>query len=298
MLDRRNFIQLAGAQTLLATLPVPTLAAEHALPTRPIPGTDEPLAVVGLGNSRAFIDGDVATSSQLLDIFLDHGGMYVDVSGQSRVTVGSIVRESNAQQKTFLGNYLTGDDLAGLRQEIGRLQNVQGAGPIDLAMKRDVNDLAARADEFRALKEEGLVRYVGIGRPSKQFYPGIMDLIEKGAVDFIQVNYSMMEPEAAERILPMARDHGIAVVINRPFINGDYFSLIRGHELPEWAAEFDCNSWAQFSLKYILAHPAVNCVLTETANPKHALDNLGAGFGRLPGEQMRERMRQHLLGLA
>jgi aryl-alcohol dehydrogenase-like predicted oxidoreductase len=95
----------------------------------------------------------------------------------------------------------------------------------------------------------------------------------------------------------MALDKGVAVSINRPFINGDFFKLVRGHELPEWAAEFDCTSWAQFSLKYILSNPAVTCVLTETANPKHALDNIGAGFGRLPDEKTRQRMVQHLKSL-
>ena len=100
-----------------------------------------------------------------------------------------------------------------------------------------------------------------------------------GSVDFLQVNYSLMEPEAEERVLPTAMDNGVAVTTNRPFINGEFFSLVRGRELPGWAAEFDCESWAQFSLKFILSHPAVNCVLTETANPKHAVDNLGGRDG-------------------
>ena len=99
-----------------------------------------------------------------------------------------------------------------------------------------------------------------------------------------------MEPEAGERLLPLAIHRGVAVAISRPFINGRYFEIVQGRELPNWAAEFDCASWAQFSLKYILAHPAVNCVLTETANPEHLVDNLNAGYGRLPDEAMRERM--------
>jgi aryl-alcohol dehydrogenase-like predicted oxidoreductase len=298
MIDRRKFIQYAGAQALLTTIPAVATARSAKLDTRLIPGTTEPMGIIGLGNSRAFIDNDVATSTQLLDIFLEHGGTYVDVSGSSRMTVGKIVSDRNAQQQTLLGNYLSGQDESELRTEIAALQRVQGDGPLDLAMLRSVDDLARRADEFRALKSDGLVRYVGIGRSHQSFYPGMMKLIENEVVDFIQVNYSMMEPEAADRILPMAVDNGIAVVINRPFLNGDYFGIVKGHELPEWAAEFDCESWAQFSLKYIIAHPGVNCVLTETANPKHALDNLGAGVGRLPDDATRVRMRQHLLAIA
>lgn len=294
MIDRREFMQYAGATAIASTLPSAALTSQQILPTRLIPGTDESLPIIGLGNSAAFRGGDVETSSRLLDVFLRHGGAYVDVSGSARLTVGKILAERNAQARSFLGNYLQGENLAALRAEIKSLQAVQGEGALDLSMKRDVADLGSRADQFRALKEEGLIRYVGIGRPNKRFYPAMMELMNNGTVDFVQVNYSMLEPDAASEILPLAIDKGIAVVINRPFLNGDYFGIVRGHELPDWTAEFDCESWAQFSLKYIVSHPAVNCVLTETANPKHVLDNLGAGFGRMPDEKMRKRMREHL----
>ncbi len=295
MIDRREFMQYTGAAAITA-LATPTWAAER-LPTRLIPGTDEALPIVGLGNSRAFAAADQEAASRVLDTFLEYGGGYVDISGSSRFTVGKIIADRGAQQKTFLGNYLTGQNLDEMRAEIRKLQSVQGDGPLDLSMKRDVADLGERADQFRALKEEGLLRFVGIGRPHRRFYPAMMQLMNDDVVDFIQVNYSMMEPEAAEQILPLAMDRNIAVVINRPFINGDYFGLVKGHELPEWAAEFDCESWAQFSLKYILSNPAVNCVLTETSNPKHVVDNLSAGFGAMPDET-RKKMREHLLSLS
>ena len=296
MIDRREFMQYTGAAAITA-LATPTWAAER-LPTRLIPGTDEALPIVGLGNSRAFAAADLDAASRVLDTFLQYGGGYVDISGSSRFTVGKIIADRGAQQKTFFGNYLTGQNLDEMRAEIRKLQSVQGEGPLDLSMKRDVADLGERADQFRTLKEEGLLRYVGIGRPHRRFYPAMMQLMKDGVVDFIQVNYSMMEPEAAEQILPMAMDRNIAVVINRPFINGDYFGLVKGHELPEWAAEFDCESWAQFSLKYILSNPAVNCVLTETSNPKHVVDNLSAGFGVMPDDKTRKKMREHLLSLS
>jgi len=267
------------------------------LPTRAIPGTDEVLPIVGLGNARVFAEGDIEASTRVLETFMQHGGAYVDVSGASRYTVGKILAEQGAVEQAFLGSYLDGQNLAELRVEIGQLQAVLGDAPLDLSMTRDVADLAARADEFRALREEGLLRHVGIGRPHQRFFPAIMQLIRDGAVDFIQVNYSMLEPEAADEILPLAADHGVAVIINRPFINGEYFGIVKGHELPGWAAEFDCDSWAQFSLKYILSHPTVNCVLTETSNPKHVVDNLGGGLGRMPDEATRAKMREHLQSL-
>jgi len=298
MQNRRKFIQSSGAAALLGLMPVTaSLAKPQQIMTRLIPGTDEALPVIGLGNSRAFMSDDQEASVRLLSTFLDLGGTYVDVSGKSRFTVGKIMADAKAEDRSFLGNYLSGQTLTELRSEVDSLQGVQGEGPLDLSMKRDVADLAERADEFRALKEEGLVRYVGIGRPHRRFYSAMMKLMGDGVVDFIQVNYSMLEPQAANDIIPMAMDKGVAVVINRPFINGDYFAVVKGHELPEWAAEFDCASWAQFSLKYIVSHPGVNCVLTETANPKHVVDNMGAGIGQLPDQKTREKMRAFLLNL-
>jgi predicted aldo/keto reductase-like oxidoreductase len=295
MIDRRKFMQSTGAAALTA-LATPTWGVER-LPTRLIPGTGESLPIVGLGNSRAFAAADSSAASSVLDTFLQYGGGYVDLSGSSRFTVGKIVADHSAQEKTFFGNYLNGQNLDEMRAEIRQLQSVQGDGPIDLSMKRDVADLGLRAAEFSVLKKEGLLRYVGIGRPHQRFYPAMMQLMNDGVVDFIQVNYSMMEPEAANEILPLAIERNIAVVINRPFMNGDYFGMVKGHELPAWAAEFDCESWAQFSLKYILSNPAVNCVLTETSNPRHLLDNLGAAFGAMPDATTRQRMYAHMLQL-
>ena len=177
-----------------------------------------------------------------------------------------------------------------MRQEVLTIAKAQGKSALDLIHTRDTSAYRAQHDKYLALKEDGLVRYIGIARSGRQSFDSIVQLIESGLVDFVQVNYSLVEPEAAERVLPIAADNGVAVSINRPFQNGNFFSMVRGKDLPEWAADFDCESWAQFSLKFILAHPAVNCVLTETADPDHAIDNLGAGFGRLPNEQEQLRM--------
>ncbi len=152
-------------------------------------------------------------------------------------------------------------------------------------------------DVMRRFKDEGVTEFIGTARHASVYYDAMIGVMKTGSLDVLQVNYSMLETEAAERVLPTAIDHGVAVMINRPFINGRYFELVRGQALPEWAAEFDCESWAQFSLKYILSHPAVTCVLTETENPRHAVDNLRAGLGRLPDEKIRIRMREHLLSL-
>ena len=121
--------------------------------------------------------------------------------------------------------------------------------------------------------------------------------MKRESPDFVQLNYSVMEYSAEERLLPLAEELGIAILVNGPFMNGDFFTHVDGHELPDWSAEFDCESWAQFSLKYILAHPAVTCVLTETTKAHHMEDNVRAGFGRLPDYATKQRMRNYTSGL-
>lgn len=291
MHDRREFIYSVVSAALAAAVPLKVSALGRlALPRRAIPGSDETLAIVGLGNARVFYESDMEMSRELIRIFLEHGGSYVDTGWDARETVGKIVRENDAHEQLFLGTYIEGEDLPSMRAEIRRLLDIQGGESLDLVQVMAVDDFSRRRDQFAALKDEGLTRYLGVARYAERFYPPMMKLMEDDAVDFIQVNYSLMEPEAANEILPLAQETGTAVITNRPFINGDYFGLVRGQELPEWAADFDCHSWAQFSLKYILAHPTVNCVLTETSNPEHAIDNLSAGFGRLPDIDQRQRM--------
>jgi len=161
---------------------------------------------------------------------------------------------------------------------------------LDLLQLPNPGDFDKQWRLTRDAKEQGHARYIGIAISRSSYYDLVESLINGGTADFVQLNYSMLEPESGDKLLPLAREKGVAVVVNRPFINGQYFPLVRDKTLPSWAAEFDCQSWAQFSLKYILANPAVNCVLTETSKTKHAIDNLSAGFGRLPDENTRVQM--------
>ena len=298
MLSRRNFVQAVAAASLAGALPKGVHASRpEQLPHRPIPGTDESIAIVGLGNARAFYESDMALSRQLIEIFLEHGGSYVDSGWDGRAILSKISRDLDAQEQLFLGTYLDTRDPPSMRDEVQGLIEMQGGGPLDMVQIYSSEELEKRYDEFLALREEGLVRYFGIARYAKEFYPAMMKVMEKGLVDFVQFNYSIMEPEAADDILPLARETGTAVIANRPFINGDYFDIVRNQALPEWAGDFDCHSWAQFSLKYILAHPAVTCVITETSNPKHVIDNLGSGYGRLPDPDQTQRMETVIRGL-
>ena len=144
---------------------------------------------------------------------------------------------------------------------------------------------------LKDFKEAELTRYIGVTVSSASLYEELERFVEKERPDFVQVNYSIIERDAEERILPMLLDLGIGVLVNRPFMNGEYFRKVGQRPVPEWAHEFDCQTWAQFSLKYILAHPAITCVLTETTKPVHMADNADAAFGRMPDREQRERMK-------
>ncbi len=297
MNNRRRFLRYTGVAALAASMPNFVLAVDRPrLPKRPIPGTDDTLAIVGLGNSNAFRQGHPEASRSLIELFVDHGGSYIDCGGPSRFVVGEVAQTLNASDQLFLGSYFTNKDGTSDRTEAKRLLALTGKQQLDL-MHSYPTHAEPNWDRFRRFKEEGLTRYIGIARHRKEFYPTMMRMMQTGTLDFLQVNYSLLETEAEERVLPMAQDLGVAVTINRPFINGRYFQLVKGHELPPWAADYDIESWAQFSIKFIVSHPAVNCVLTETANPKHALDNIGGGLGQLPEKKVRQRMLQVIRGL-
>jgi len=299
MTDRRVFLKAAGAAALTSVYPGAAFASDQSLlPSRPIPGTDEELPIIGLGNSRAFAEGDLDLSRQLIEILRSRGGRYIDTLGASRFTVAAIMQDQRLQSELFVGTYLGTVQYRNMAEELDRVRKAQGKERLDLVLTYDFADFLADPGKYRRLKDDGLTRFIGGARHRVEFHEAMMRLMGLDAVDFIQVNYSLLETEADERLLPMAQDKGVAILVNRPFMNGEYFDIVGGHELPEWAAEFDCSSWAQFSLKFILSHPAVNCVLTETANPAHVVDNLQAGLGRLPDEATRQKMLELVRGLA
>jgi diketogulonate reductase-like aldo/keto reductase len=155
-------------------------------------------------------------------------------------------------------------------------------------------DVDTHLATLRAWKDEGLVRYLGITHYTESAYDSLERLMQREPLDFVQLNYSIESRDAERRLLPLAQERGIGIIVNRPFEQAGLFGKVRGAALPAWAAEFDCASWAQFFLKYILAHPAVTCVIPATSKPKHLVDNMQAGLGRLPNAKMRETMIKFL----
>jgi diketogulonate reductase-like aldo/keto reductase len=296
-MNRRKFLTSSGA--LAATFSIPgsgwVLATEdRKIATRPIPSSGEALPIVGFGNSSSFREGDYENSQKLLDVLLEHGGRYIDTWASNQQIFGRYMREHDAKGRFFLGTNAGARDPEDMMTAVQRAKTSQETDVLDLLQVPNPSDFDTQWRLIRQAKDDGHARHIGIAIARTRYYDLVESLIKSGTSDFVQVNYSMLEPQTGERLLPLARDHGVAVLVNRPFLNGQYFSLVRDKELPHWAAEFDCHSWAQFALKWIISNPAVNCALTETSKTEHAIDNLSAGVGGLPDEKTRTRMQELL----
>ncbi len=232
---------------------------------------------------------------EVLTHFVALGGKVVDSSpmyGRAEEVIGDLAGDLQLRDKLFLATkvWTTGEQEG--RKSLERSFQRLRAQQLDLVQVHNLVDLDTQLATMRAWKKEGRIRYVGITHYLDSAFPEVEKILRREPLDFLQINFSISDRAAEERLLPLAHDRGVAVLINRPFASGDLFRRLRARPLPEWAAEFDCKSWAQFLLKWILAHPAVTCAIPATGNVRHLEDNMAAGLGRLPDEKMRQRMVQ------
>ncbi len=297
MMTRRDFVSWTAGAGAFLYRPLRALAQQR-MPTRPIPVSGEPLPVIGFGSSKAVEQiPDVGTEAlaSVLRTLVSYGGSVVDTSPRSEhieAPFAELLTAPDLVDELFLAMKInTTDEQTGLEQ-VRLTQRLLGTRKLDLTQVMSLRGLHAHWPHVRAMQDAGETRYIGVTVSNYRDFDAMESFITSETLDFVQVNYSVVETLAEERLLPLARDLGLAVMINGPFMGGDYFGHVRGHELPAWAAEFDCDSWAQFSLKYILAHPAVSCVLTETVDPGHLRENIETAFGRMPDEPTRARMRE------
>lgn len=271
---------------------------------RAIPGSGESLPVIGLGTWQTFDVGNDprarASVKQVLSDFARLGGRVIDSSpmyGTSETVTGDLAAELRLREQLFFATKVwTRGREAGIRQMEESFRRLR-TQRIDLLQVHNLVDWRIHLATLRQWKEQGKVHYIGMTHYTASAYQDLAQVLAAEDLDFVQLNYSVAEREAERRLLPLAAERRVAVLINRPFAEGALFKKVRGKPLPQWAGEIGCASWAQFFLKFIVAHPAVTCAIPATSKAEHLLDNMQAGVGTLPDSAMRERMARHVAAL-
>ena len=290
---------IAGAAAAPLFTRARAMAAETMI-TRPIPSSGEALPVIGLGTWQAFDAGGNAAAraplKEVLRALVDAGARMIDSSpmyGSAESVVGDLVAELELRPRVFLATkvWTSGKEqgIAQTRRSAERMKSPV----LDLIQIHNLVDWRTHLATLRDMKANGQVRYIGITHYTTGALPELADILEnEPGIDFVQFGYSLATRDAETKLLPVAASRRVATIVNQPFETGGTFRRVRGKPVPEWAAEFDCTSWAQLFLKYIIAEPAVTAVIPATANPAHMADDLKAGFGRLPDPQQRQKIRQ------
>jgi len=300
--NRREALQLLSCATAGAFL-MPSLMAfkTNAMIKRKIPSSGEELPIVGLGTWQTFdVGNNQEERMQLTEVLKEMkklGGTVIDSSpmyGTSEKVVGDLCVQLNIQDSFFYATKVwTSGKQAGIDQMNASMTKMQRK-QMDLMQIHNLVDWETHIKTLRDWKLEEKIGYWGFTHYTDASHDTLAKLIKQEKPDFVQFNYNINDRHAEDRLLGTAKDHGVAVIINQPFDSGNLFRTIRGKQLPEWCAEIDINSWGQYFLKYILGHDAVNCVIPGTSQAKHAIDNMGAGYGKLPNAKERKRMIEHL----
>ncbi len=261
-------------------------AGSDAMQTRAIPSTGERVPVVGMGTSGSFEVGPGAERDALREVlvrFLDGGGTLIDTAptySNAEEVLGQLLRHGRARERCFIATKLSGvsgraDGLAQFSATLGRL----GTDRVELLQVHNLGDWKTQLQVARELKAQGKVKYVGLTHYVDRAHDALADAVAASKPDFLQVNYSVTQRAAEKRVLPLARDLGIAVLANRNFNDGALFGQVAGKPVPAWALEAGITSWAQLFLKFALSHPAVTVVIPATGKPDRQTDNLKAGSG-------------------
>ena len=291
--NRRETLKAAVA---LGLTPAPLFAESANMLTRPIPASGESLPVIGLGTWQVF---DVAGSAEelalrqtIIELLVEKGGRLIDSSpmyARAEKVVGDVLAASKNRDHVFLATKVWTNGKASGESQMQMSAELMKTDVIDLMQVHNLRDLDVQMGTIRERQQDKLIRYSGITDYRSSELDEIEDAMRKYKPQFVQINYSLGERDADKRMLPAARDLGIAVLVNRPFVEGRLFRAVAGREVPDWASDFAA-SWGQFFLKFIISHPAVTCAIPATSKLHHMADNLGAGFGGMPDEETRRRM--------
>ncbi|QKT03923.1 aldo/keto reductase [Ectothiorhodospiraceae bacterium 2226] len=314
MLTRRQYLKLmliAGSASAVKPGLLWGMPPRPTPITRPIPSSGERIPVVGLGSSATFAQvarsEDVTALSEVVNALVAHGGAVFDTApgyGASEAVAGRIAEQLGLTDEIFWATKLNVAPRGGgkadpeaawaqIEDSFARLKTPV----IDLIQVHNVGDLATQLPILKELKAAGRVRYIGVTTTFEDQYAQLIDVMRREPLDFIGTDYAVDNRHAEEIILPLAAERGIGVLVYAPFGRTRLWERVRGRELPDWAAEFDAHSWAQFFLKFVIAHPAVTAATPATSRVRHMIDNMGAARGRLPDAAMRRRMVEYIARL-
>ena len=298
--NRREMLLASAA---LGALPCIAPASDKTMLTKAIPATGEALPIIGLGTYDVFDVGStpeaIAIRKDIVDKLVAAGGSLLDTSpmyNRSERIIGDVIEAGVTRDKLFLATKVWTDGQAAGARQMQSSADLMNTDIIDLMQVHNLRDTTVHMETIREWQEEGRIRYSGLTHYTAGAHASLVREMQEFKPQFIQINYSLGEREAENRVLPLAQEMGIAVLINRPYQAGRLFRAVSGRELPDFAKEFAA-SWGQFFLKFIISHPAVTCVIPATSKPHHMADNLGAGFGNMPDSTMRTRMADYFESL-
>ncbi|MGE0095535.1 MAG: aldo/keto reductase [Alphaproteobacteria bacterium] len=301
---RRAFLRALGAGG--ATLALPRWAAAQAAPlvTKPIPSSGEALPVVGLGSWITFNVGKDAAArdacAEVMRAFFRAGGRMIDSSpmyGSSEEVIGYGLKKLGMPKQLFSATKVWTSSRSEGREQIVASEHLWGIPKFDLEQVHNLLSWEAHLDTLVALKSEGRLRYVGITTSEGRRHDEFEKVMRARKLDFVQVTYNIRDREVEERILPLAAERGMAVIVNRPFRRGALIAHLEKKPLPPWAAEIGCANWPQFLLKFAVSHPAVTCAIPATSRVDHIEENMVAATGRMPDAALRARMAEYVKGL-
>jgi diketogulonate reductase-like aldo/keto reductase len=266
---------------------------------RPIPSSGEQIPVVGLGSWITFnVGNDRAARAQCTEVmreFFAAGGRLIDSSpmyGSSQGVIGDGLQQLAAQPRVFSAEKVWTSSPGAAQIEATR--QLWRVPAFDLLQVHNLLAWQAQLPLLQRMKADGKLRYVGITTSEGRRHGELEQIMRTQRIDFVQLSYNLLDRDVEERLLPVARERGIAVLVNRPFRQGDLLRQLQRHPLPGWAGEIDCNSWAQVALKFVVSHPAVTCAIPATSKVAHVRENMAAARGRLPDSALRKRMVQHV----
>jgi diketogulonate reductase-like aldo/keto reductase len=300
--SRRDFLKSASALGLAGSvIGVDARAAPDAINKRKIPASGERVPIVGLGTARTMdVDPDSEAAMQPVRGVLQNtyaaGGRVIDSSpmyGAAESVIGELAQDLAIADELFMATkvWTRGADAGVDQMEESRAR--MGGGRLELIQVHNLVDVETQLITLRQWRDADRVKYIGVTHYTVPAHDELARIVARGEIDFVQFNYNIATRNAAERLLPMAADNGVATLINEPFESGALFSRVQGKPLPDWASEIGVESWAQYFLKYILGHPGVTCAIPATADPAHAKDNMRAAYGPLPDQKQRRRMLEY-----